>query len=228
MEYIKLLGVLIVIVGFALKLDSILIIVLAMLTTAVVGQIPAMDFLDLVGKTFVANRGMAIFIIVMLVTGTLERNGLRDAAAKLIGRVKGASPGKIIGSYTLLRGFFGAFNVGLGSIAGFVRPVLMPMNIASVENKGVEIDENYVDTIKGLSAGVENIAWFFCQVLVVGGSGGLLVQKTLDGLGYKVELIDLVKVEVPVAVVALLVGVVHAYLMDKRAYNKAYTKKKGE
>ena len=37
MELIKLLGVLIVIVGFALKLDSILIIFLALITTGIVG-----------------------------------------------------------------------------------------------------------------------------------------------------------------------------------------------
>ena len=37
MELIKLLGVLIVIIGFALKLDSILIIFLALITTGIVG-----------------------------------------------------------------------------------------------------------------------------------------------------------------------------------------------
>ena len=37
MEYLKLIGILIVIVGFALKLDSILIIVAAAIVTALVG-----------------------------------------------------------------------------------------------------------------------------------------------------------------------------------------------
>ena len=44
--------------------------------------------LEILGSSFVANRGMAIFIITLLVTGTLERNGLRRSAAKLISKVK--------------------------------------------------------------------------------------------------------------------------------------------
>ena len=43
MELIKLLGVLIVIVGFALKLDSILIIFLALITTGIVGGLGVSD-----------------------------------------------------------------------------------------------------------------------------------------------------------------------------------------
>ncbi|MEG1971634.1 MAG: DUF969 family protein, partial [Oscillospiraceae bacterium] len=73
MELIKLLGVLIVILGFALKLDSILIIIIASLVTAFVGNMGITELLETFGSVFVANRGMCIFIIVMLVTGTLER-----------------------------------------------------------------------------------------------------------------------------------------------------------
>lgn len=81
MELIKLLGVLIVIVGFALKLDSILIIFLALITTGIVGGLGVDGLLETIGTNFVANRSMAIFIMILLVTGTLERNGLREAAA---------------------------------------------------------------------------------------------------------------------------------------------------
>lgn len=75
MELIKLLGVLIVIVGFALKLDSILIIFLALITTGIVGGLGVSGLLETIGTNFVANRSMAIFIMILLVTGTLERNG---------------------------------------------------------------------------------------------------------------------------------------------------------
>ena len=46
MELIKLLGVLIVIVGFALKLDSILIIFLALITTGIVGGLGVEGLLE--------------------------------------------------------------------------------------------------------------------------------------------------------------------------------------
>lgn len=122
MALIKLLGVLIVIVGFALKLDSILIVISAAIVTALVGGLGVTGLLETLGTTFVANRSMAIFILIMLVTGTLERNGLRNAAAALIGKVKNASPGKIIGAYGIMRAVFAAFNASFGGVAGFVRP----------------------------------------------------------------------------------------------------------
>ena len=103
MEYIRLLGILIVIVGFALKLDSILIIVLSAVVTAFVGGISPVDFLSAFGEGFVNNRSITIFILVMLVTGTLERNGLKEASSALIGRIKGATAGVIIGAYGIIR-----------------------------------------------------------------------------------------------------------------------------
>ncbi len=58
MELIKLLGVLIVIVGFALKLDSILIIFLALITTGIVGGLGVGGLLETIGTNFVANRAV--------------------------------------------------------------------------------------------------------------------------------------------------------------------------
>ena len=81
MELIKLVGILIVILGFAFKLDSILIIFLSAVATAIVGGLGVGGFLEAFGSNFVSNRSMAIFITILLVTGTLERNGLREAAA---------------------------------------------------------------------------------------------------------------------------------------------------
>ncbi len=222
MELIKLLGILIVIIGFALKKDSILIILCAAVVTALVGGLGITGLLETLGTSFVSNRAMAIFILIMLVTGTLERNGLKEAAASLIGRVKGASPGKIIGAYGIMRGIFAAFNVSFGGVAGFVRPIIMPMTTGAIEASGKKVNEKYLEEIKGMSSGMENIAWFFWQVLFVGGAGGLLVQSTLAPLGYNVELIDLVKVEIPVALVALLVAIVYYNFRDKKLIKKYY------
>lgn len=222
MELIKLLGILIVIIGFALKLDSILIIIAAAIVTAFVGGLGITGLLEILGTSFVANRNMAIFILIMLVTGTLERNGLKAAAANLIGRFKKASSGLVIGLYGIMRGVFAAFNVSFGGVAGFVRPIILPMAIGAVEGKGEEINEHHLEELKGMSSGMENISWFFCQVLFVGGAGGLLVQSTLASLDYQVELIDLVKVEIPVGIFAVIVGIVYYYLKDRRLRKKYY------
>lgn len=226
MEWLKLLGILIVIVGFALKLDSILIIMLAAIVTGLVGGLGVQGLLETLGSSFVANRSMAIFILIMLVTGTLERNGLKESAAKLIGKVKGASSGSVIGAYGIMRSAFAAFNVSFGGVAGFVRPVIMPMAIGAVEAKGHEPNEEHVEQLKGMASGMENIAWFFCQVLFVGGAGGLLVQSTLKPLGYDVKLLDLAMVEIPVAIFCVIVAIIFYYFKDKKLRKKYYGDKK--
>ena len=224
-NYLSLLGVLIVIIGFALKVDSILIVMVALIVTALTGGLGIEGMLETLGTSFVNNRGMAIFIIIMLATGTLERNGLKESAASLIKRFKKVSAGMIIDIYGVFRMIFAAFNVSFGGVAGFVRPIIMPMALGTVESKGLEIDPQHEEELKGMSSAMENICWFFGQVLFVGGAGALLVQSTLKGLGYEVTLGQLALVEVPVAVVALIVASIYFYLREKKLAKKYYSGK---
>ena len=210
MELLKLLGIVIVIAGFALKLDSILVILVAAVVTALVGGLGPVTLLETLGSTFVANRSMAIFIIVMLVTGTLERNGLREAAAALIGKFKGATSGLVIGIYGVMRSIFAAFNV------------IMPMAEGAIVAQGYEPNEEHVEELKGMASGMENITWFFGQVLFVGGSGGLLVQSTLAGLGIEVELAQLAAIEIPVCIIATVVAIVFYVIKDRKMIQKYY------
>ena len=201
MELLKLLGIVIVIAGFALKLDSILVILVAAVVTALVGGLGPVTLLETLGSTFVANRSMAIFIIVMLVTGTLERNGLREAAAALIGKFKGATSGLVIGIYGVMRSIFAAFNVGFGGVAGFVRPVIMPMAEGAIVAQGYEPNEEHVEELK---------------------CGGLLVQSTLAGLGIEVELAQLAAIEIPVCIIATVVAIVFYVIKDRKMIQKYY------
>lgn len=219
---IKLVGILIIIVGFALKLDSILIIMLSAIVTAIAGGLTPVELLSTLGETFVNNRSMAIFILIMLVTGTLERNGLKEAAAQLISKIKNPSSGKVIAAYGVMRGIFGAFNISFGGVAGFVQPIIMPMAVGAVEAEGNKIHEEHEEQIKGMASAMENIAWFFCQVLFVGGSGGLLIQGTMAGLGYDVDLAALAKVAVPTALVAIVASIIYFIVKDKMLVKKYY------
>jgi len=219
-ELIKLLGIVVVIVGFILKLEPILIVLLGIIVTAIVSLMDPITLLGNIGSSFVNNRNMAIFILILLVTGTMERNGLRESAAKLIGKIRGATPGKVISAYGIMRGFFAIFNVNFGGVAAFVRPVIMPMAVGSIEGKGERLHEKYLDEVKGMSAGMENSAWFFWQVLFISGSGNLLVQSTLRGLGYEVELFDLVRVVIPVAIFAMVWSMVYFNIRDRMLRKK--------
>lgn len=220
MELLKLLGILIVVIGFVLKLDSILIIMIAAIVTALVAGMDPVTFLETLGSSFVANRSMCVFVMVMVVTGTLERNGLKQAAANLMKKFKNASAGVVLAIYGVFRLVFAAFNVSFGGVAGFVRPIVLPMATAAAKKNGKKISEKYEENLKGMASGMENIAWFFGQVLFVGTSGMILVQSTLSGLGYNVELVDLMKVQIPVAIIAVAVAIVYYYLKDKQLSRK--------
>lgn len=220
MELLKLLGILIVVIGFVLKLDSILIIMIAAIVTALVAGMDPVTFLETLGSSFVANRSMCVFVMVMVVTGTLERNGLKQAAANLMKKFKNASAGVVLAIYGVFRLVFAAFNVSFGGVAGFVRPIVLPMASAAAKKNGKKISEKYNENLKGMASGMENISWFFGQVLFVGTSGMILVQSTLAGLGYDVELVDLMKVQIPVAIIAVAVAIVYYYLKDKQLSRK--------
>ena len=69
LDLLKLLGIVIVIVGFVMKMDSILIIMAAAIVTALVSGMDLVTFLETLGSSFVSNRSMCTFIIVFLVTG---------------------------------------------------------------------------------------------------------------------------------------------------------------
>ncbi len=220
MELLRLLGIVIVVVGFAMKLNSILIIAVAAIATAIVAGMDPVVFLETMGSSFVSNRSMEIFIMTLVITGTLERNGLKQAAAAVMAKIKGASAGMVVAAYGVFRVIFAAFNVGFGGVAGFVRPIIMPMAQAAVEKDGQPIAEDHLEQIKGMASGMENITWFFGQVLFVGGSGGILVQGTLSQLGYEVSLLDLAAVQIPVAVIATLVAIVYYLIVNKRLMGK--------
>ena len=220
MELLKLLGIIIVVIGFVLKLDSILIIMIAAIVTALVAGMDPVTFLETLGSSFVANRSMCVFVMVMVVTGTLERNGLKQAAANLMKKFKNASAGVVLAIYGVFRLVFAAFNVSFGGVAGFVRPIVLPMATAAAKKNGKKISEKYEENLKGMASGMENIAWFFGQVLFVGTSGMILVQSTLAELGYDVELVDLMKVQIPVAIIAVAVAIVYYYIKDKQLSRK--------
>ncbi len=224
---IKLLGVWIVVIGFALRLNNVMVVMLAALVTALVGGLGIEGLLTTLGTAFVANRSMCIFIAVMVLTGTLERNGLKHAAAHVISRIRSSTPGLVVAAYGVMRVILAAFNVGLGGAAGFVRPVVVPMALGAGEAEGKEPAEEHAEALKGMAAGMENITWFFGQVLFVGGSAALLVQSTLAGLGYEVSLLSLARVEIPVALFATLVGIVYYMAKDRRLRRRLYGKAGG-
>ncbi len=76
-----------------------------------------------------------------------------------------------------------------------------------------------------MASAMENVCWFFGQVLFIGGAGALLVQSTLKDLGYDVTLGQLALVEVPVAITALVVASVYFYLKREKISEEILSRK---
>ena len=222
---IKLIGIAIVIVGFALKFNPIAIVMAAGFATAMVGGMDITAFLDTLGTTFVTNRYMALYMLTIPVIGYIERNGLKLTAAKAVRKLKSATPVKVIMAYGVVRSFFAAFNISFGGVAGFVRPIITPMAVGSVEKDGETIEEKDLEDIKGMGAAMENIAWFFGQVLFLAGAGLLLVKGTLDPMGYEVDPVTAVEMQIPVLIVAILLAGIYFTFIERRMLKKY--KKKG-
>lgn len=217
---IKLIGVLIIIVGFYLKLDTIAIVLLAGLATGFVSGLDFVEILSTLGTAFVQTRFMSLFLLTLAVVGILERNGLRERAAKCISKLEGATAGKVLSFYMVIRIIASALSIRLGGHVQFIRPLIYPMAKGALAKKG-EISEENDDKIKAVANSVENYGNFFGQNVFVASAGVLLIVGTFQGLGIEVPAYSIAKASIPVAIIATLLSIGQNILLDRKLNKKA-------
>lgn len=228
MEVIKLIGVLIVIVGFILKLDTLAVVVVAGLATGLVAGMSPMQILDTLGTAFITNRTATLFILTLPAIGLCERNGLKDKAVDFITSLKNATTGRLIAIWQIIRTVASAFSLRIGGHPQFIRPLINPMAQAAAEVQYGELDEKTQDEIKGMCAGSENYGNFFAQNCFMGASGTLLIVSTLTEQGYPVDALQIAGQSVPIAVLSVVVGVIYALLFDQILKRRFADRKKQE
>ena len=76
MNYWPLLGVAVVVAGFALRLNPALVVVAAGIVSGILSGMPMADLLALLGHSFLSNRMLMLFILTLPAIGLLERAGL--------------------------------------------------------------------------------------------------------------------------------------------------------
>ncbi|WP_336513000.1 DUF969 domain-containing protein [Clostridium sp. Cult2] len=212
----KLIGVLIVVIGFMLKLDTIAVVTVAGVVTGFVGGLSFNEILTTLGEAFVKNRNMLVFLASLPVIGLLEDNGLRERSASLIGNIKNATTGKLLSVYMVIRAFAAAFSLRLGGHVQFIRPLINPMAEGAAENKYGELTEKDREDIKGLSAAVENYGNFYAQNVFIASSGVLLMVGTLNELGYETTALEVSKGAIPIAFVATIFAIIQFLMFDKK------------
>ncbi|WEV56477.1 DUF969 domain-containing protein [Ligilactobacillus acidipiscis] len=215
MEYISLLGVLVIILGFAFKLDTIAVVVLSALVTALVSGIDFVSFLEILGKGFMDNRMVSLFFLTLPTIGIIERHGLKQAAVNLIHKVKELTPGRIFDIYLAIRELAGVFGISLQGHVQFIAPFINPMAQAAGKVDSV-FDNNSSDLIKGQAAANENFGNFFAQNLFVASSSVLLIASTMKSLGHPVSTNGIVLYSIPMAVITFLICVYYNHRFDKQ------------
>jgi len=225
-DWFVLIGVVVIVVGFLLKLDVIAVVVVAAMTTTLIAGQSFAEFLDLLGKAFVDNRAVSLFLLTLPMIALSERYGLKEQAIVLISKLHKMTPGRFLTVYTVIRQLTGIFGIRISGMLQFVRPIVHPMTTAAAHTRGAESSEAD-ETIKAESALSENIGNFFGQNGFVAASGVLLIVGTLAEAGYDVTPEKIVAASLPMIVVAAIVAGIHFWLLDKRlARNSTPTKEK--
>ena len=221
----QLIGILVIVVGFILKLDTIAVVLSAGVITGLLGGMSIVDILDTLGSTFTTQRSMALFLLILPIIGLCERYGLKERATYLIQKIKGMSAGRIATLYLFIREIAIAAGVKLGQ-AEFVRPLIEPMAQGAAVSQYGEVDEETEEEIKAMAAAADNFGNFFAQNIFVANSGVLLIVGTLEELGYSVDALGVVKTSIPIAIVALISGYIQNRQIDKKIA-KRYAQKGG-
>lgn len=219
-----LIGILIIIVGFALKLDTIAVVISAGVITGLVADMSITEILSTLGQAFITNRTTCLFMLTLPVIGLCERYGLKAKAIDLIKKAKGLSTGLLLSGYTFIREATIGMGVTLGGHPQFVRPIINPMAEGASIAKYNELDDKDIDKIKAYSAAADNIGNFFGQNLFIANSGVLLIASTLQALGFDVDALAISKAAIPVAIIAFILCFIQNYLLD-RSLNKKYNSK---
>lgn len=160
---IVLLGVLVVVLGFATRRNPLLVVGVAGIVTGLLGKLSPSQLLAAFGEGFASSRSVTIFAITLPVIGLLERYGLKEQARVLIGRLSRLTTGRFLALYLLLRQLTAA--VGLTTIGGpaqSVRPLVAPMAEAAAERKGGgRLPEKVREKVRSYSASADTVGLFF-------------------------------------------------------------------
>lgn len=208
-------GVLIIIVGFILRVDTIFTVVFAGIITGIISGMSVSEILSTLGSAFVTNRYMTIFVLSLPVIGMLEKNGLKQVATDKIAQFAGATQGRILSVYLFIRTLCAAGGLRLQGHILFIRPLVLPMAQGSANNKYDNLSKKNSERIKGLSGAAENLANFFGQDAFVANSGVLLIVGTLVAQGVDVSAIKVAAWSVVALVLMLIISILYFLYFDK-------------
>jgi uncharacterized membrane protein len=213
---IKLIGILVVAVGFAFRINTLLVVMLAGIVTGLLSGLGFNEIISLFGTYFVEYRYMSIPVLLMVpVIGLLERYGLQERAETMIRRAAGATAGRVVLTYQALRAVTIALGVRIGSHAEMVRPLVVPMAEGAASG-GKPLDPESRADIRAHAAAGENVGNFFAEDIFIGIGAILLMKGFFESHGLNVGVWDMALWGLPTAVFALGIGWWRFRALDRR------------
>jgi uncharacterized membrane protein len=216
-NYWPLLGIALVVLGFALRFNPLLVVAVAAIATGLLGGMDFGKVLATLGKAFNDNRYVSIAWIVLPVIGILERYGLQQRARTLIGRMRAATTGRLLIAYLAFRQIFAA--LGLTSVAGHpqtVRPLVAPMAEAAAEKQHGKLDEDTSERVKAMSAATDNVGLFFGEDIFIAIASILLIQGSLANFGIHLTPLQLSVWAIPTAICAFVIHGARLLAFDRQ------------
>lgn len=245
---IKLIGIVVVAVGFACRLNTLLVVVVAGIATGLVAGMSFHEVVEQFGRYFVENRFITLPVLLMVpVVGLLERHGLQERVAALIRRAQAATAGRVLWLYQFLRGISSMFGLSIGNHASTVRPLIVPMAEGAAEaalraegvklppsqspagptEAGPEVEGRGLTPsqadVRAHAAAAENVGNFFSDDIVVAIGALLLIKGFFDSVGVEVALRDIKLWSLPTALWVLVVGWWRYRVLDARLRRRAGT-----
>lgn len=212
-----LIGIGVVIIGFALRFNPLLVVVVAALATGVGAGMAPLEVVAAIGKAFNGNRYVTAVWILLPVIGLLERAGLRTRARDVVANVASATTGRILLAYLLFRQATAA--VGLTTVAGHaqtVRPLLAPMVEASATRADPGISPEGLARVRAMAAATDNVGVFFGEDIFLAVASILLIKGFLDSNGIFVTPFELSVWAIPTAIAAFVIHGARVLRLDRK------------
>ena len=223
-----LLGIGVVVLGFIVRANPLLVVMAAALATGLAAawtpgispeamSAALLGTLARFGKAFNDNRYVSVVWLVLGAIGLLERAGLQERARIVIARVKAATVGRLLFIYFIVRQVTAALGLtSLGGHAQMVRPLVAPMAEGAAEAKYGALPDRERFLIRANAAAVDNIALFFGEDIFIAIASILLIKGFLEQNHIVVEPLRLSVWAMPTAICALLIHALRLWLLDRR------------
>jgi uncharacterized membrane protein len=221
MSYWPLLGVAAVVVGFVLRMNPALVVVIAAAVTGAAARMSPVELLEVIGKAFTEKRYLLVFLLTLPVIGLLERHGLKEHAQAWIARLRGATMGRLLIAYLFMRQLASAMGLtGLGGHPQAVRPLVAPMAEGAAEVAALahdtHLDQEQRERIRAMASATDNVGLFFGEDIFIAFGAVLLMQGFYAEHGIVLEPLQIALWGIPTAICAFVIHAVRIRRFEQR------------